>query len=240
MIYCFVLLCAAVGFWLWISHKETFQGHVRAPLVIFDFDGTLCPSFPLFLDQINYFNLRDLSTKEKERLKEMRPKELLKFLGVSSLRLPFLVQKAKKNVRQRLLELEPVPGMVELLKTLKARNISIGILTSNSEENVHSYLQKYGIDFDFIYTGNNLFGKTKHLQKILKKGNLSPQDAIYIGDEIRDMEAAAAVSILSGGVTWGYNSKKLLQESNPDFLCETPQQLAEELTSTLFHRQSED
>lgn len=215
-----------IGFWLRLSHKETFRGHIQSPLVIFDFDGTICPSFPLFLNQIDYFNLRALTEAEKEKIKEMSLKELLQFFKVSPLRLPFLIRQAKKNVREHLLELKPVLGMAEILEKLKTKGFFLGILTSNSEENVNAYLKKQGIDlFDFIYTGNNIFGKKKHLKKILKRGKISPQDVIYIGDEIRDMEAAESASIFKGAVTWGYNSKRLLQEGRPHFLCDTPDQL---------------
>ncbi|MHB1319887.1 MAG: HAD family hydrolase, partial [Anaerolineae bacterium] len=34
----------------------------------------------------------------------------------------------------------------------------------------------------------------------------APEDAMYFGDEIRDVEAALAVGMASGAVTWGYNS----------------------------------
>ena len=90
------------------------------------------------------------------------------------------------------------------------------------------YLQKYKIGFfNFVYTGNNVFGKEKHLKRILEKAHLDFQKnlVIYVGDEIRDMEAARKAHFTSVGVTWGYNSLKLLQESPPDFLSETPSQL---------------
>lgn len=234
MYFIFAFLFASIlGFWLQLSYREKFQGRLTKgmfPLIIFDFDGTICSSFPLFLDQIATFNLKRLSPEEEESLKEMRSQQLLKFLGVSNFRLPFLLRKAKKNVQKRLLDLKPIPGIIDLIAKLKAQNVFLGILTSNSEENVLLYLKRHNMDFfDFIYSGNNLFGKEKHLRKILRKGQLLPKEVIYIGDELRDIEAAEKTAIVKGAVTWGYNSKKLLLQGKADFLCDTIEQLQMEI-----------
>ncbi len=230
--------------WYWIAHKTTFWGswpQSKSPLVIFDFDGTICPSYPLFIDQVNCladeYCLRKIKTEEMEEFRNMLPKAMMKTLNVSLFKLPFLLRKARRNVQNQLLELEPIPGIVEVLQELKRRRYSLGILTSNSSENVLLYLKKYKIDFfDFIYSGNNVFGKEKHLTAILKKTHLNPMkdQVIYIGDETRDIEAAQKALITSIGVTWGYNSFNLLQEHAPDFLSETPSQLLLLIDSCTF------
>lgn len=222
-------------FWYWIAHKTTFWGswaRSRSPLIIFDFDGTICPSYPLFIDQVNFFadeyKLKKIESCETETFRNMTPHEIMKTLGVSPLKLPFLLRKARRNVQQRLLELRPVDGIVEVLLELKRRKYSLGILTSNSSENVLLYLQKHKIHFfDFIYTGNNVFGKEGHLKYILKKACLNPEIdlVIYVGDEVRDMDAAQKARFMSIGVTWGYNTSSLLETSSPDFLSKEPSQL---------------
>lgn len=218
--------------WYWMANKSSFSGNwgrKGSSLILFDFDGTICPSYPLFIDQVNFladeYHLRKIRTEEVEEFRNRTPQQIMKTLGVSLFKLPFLLRKARRNVQQQLLELKPVPGIIEVLQELKRRHYSLGILTSNSQENVLLYLQKYKIDFfDFVYTGNNVFGKAKHLKTILKKMHLKNR-AIYVGDEMRDMEAAQKSHFTSIGVTWGYNSLALLQESHPDFISETPSQL---------------
>jgi HAD superfamily hydrolase (TIGR01549 family) len=230
-----LVLTTSTIFWYWIAHRSTFQGNwaqVKAPLLVFDFDGTICPSYPLFIDQVNFladeYNLRKIRPEEVEDFRNMTPKRMMKTLGVSMFKLPFLLRKARHNVQKQLLELKPVPGVIEVLQELKRRQYSLGILTSNSPENVRLYLQKYKIDFfDFVYTANNVFGKEKHLKQILKKSHLNSQNdlALYVGDEVRDVDAAKNTAFRSIGVAWGYNSSTLLKGSNPDFLTEEPSQL---------------
>jgi HAD superfamily hydrolase (TIGR01549 family) len=232
----FITISLAI-FWYKMAHQTTFRGkwnQIKSPLIIFDFDGTICPSYPLFLDQMAV--LLGMRRKGDEDFKNMTPRQILKAYEISLFRLPFLLRKARRNVQEQLLELAPVPGIIEVLRELKKRGYSLGILTSNSEENVQRYFQKHNIDvFDFIYTGNNIFGKEKHLKAILKKAHLDPKRelVVYVGDEVRDIEASQKAGVQSVGVSWGYNSFSLLQMSAPDFLLENPLTLLR-----VFHDQS--
>lgn len=232
----FITISLAI-FWYKIAHQTTFWGkwnQIKSPLIIFDFDGTICPSYPLFLDQMAV--LLRMRRKDDEDFKNMTPRQILKAYGISLFRLPFLLRKARQNVQEQLLELTPVPGIIEVLRELKKGGYSLGILTSNSEDNVQRYFQKHNIDvFDFIYTGNNIFGKEKHLKAIFKKAHLDPKRdlVVYVGDEVRDIEASQRAGIRSVGVSWGYNSFSLLQMSAPDILLENPLTLL-----GVFHDQS--
>jgi phosphoglycolate phosphatase len=232
-----LLLAASVvgAGWYQIAYQVSVKGdltQVRSPLVLFDFDGTICPSYPLFIDQVNFFadeyGLRKISHQEIESYRDMDPKQIMGALGISHFKLPFLLKKIRSNIQDQLLEFKPVPGIVAVLQDLKSQGYSLGVLTSNSVENVLLYFQKYEIDcFDFIYAGNNIFGKEKHLLDIIGKARFNSKEdrVIYVGDEIRDVEAAKKANLISIGVTWGYNSSQLLQAHHPDYLCEEPSQL---------------
>jgi phosphoglycolate phosphatase-like HAD superfamily hydrolase len=161
-------------------------------------------------------------------LRDLSAKEVIRFLGISSWTLPFLIKKLRQNVQIRILELMPVQGMPKIIQGLKDQGILMGILTSNSEENVRSWLRMHNLNlFDFIYTGNNLFGKDKHLKVITKKiANASQINIYYVGDEVRDIEAARQAQLKGIAVTWGYNSQKILLTASPDHLCTKTKDLA--------------
>lgn len=248
MIYCIIglLLSAVLAIFIWRKHayEEIYSGNlsnVKSPLLIFDFDGTICPSYDLFVATVNSlsdeYGFSKIVAQEKENLKFMTAKAVIKKLGISSLKLPFLIKKLRKKAQKQLLELDLVPGIREILKELKSKDISLGILTSNSEDNVRLYLQKHNIHFfDFIYSGNSIFSKAQHLKTILKGSGLHPKrDKIFfIGDEIRDIEAAQKAQVIGVGVTWGYNSLTVLNLANPDYLCEEPGKLKSMIESTLL------
>ena len=105
-------------------------------------------------------------------------------------------------------------------------HFQIGILTSNTQENVKQFLGKNELNFfDFIRTGKSVFGKSHIINKIIKQRHASKSEAFYVCDEVRDIEAAKKSGIKSIAVTWGYNTKDALIKENPDFLVNSPDEL---------------
>ena len=48
-----------------------------------------------------------------------------------------------------------------------------------------------------------MFGKAAKLRQVVRQSAVPPQHAIYVGDEIRDAEAAGKAGIAFGAVLWG-------------------------------------
>lgn len=67
----------------------------------------------------------------------------------------------------------------------------------------------------------SILGKSKILKKILKNSDLKKEEAIYIGDETRDVEAAKKAGIRSGVVSWGYSHPDKLISMKPDYVFKT-------------------
>jgi phosphoglycolate phosphatase len=57
---------------------------------------------------------------------------------------------------------------------------------------------------------------------MFRKKNISPAQAIYIGDETRDIEACKKVGIPIISITWGMNNKEILSTLNPDQMAHSP------------------
>ena len=55
---------------------------------------------------------------------------------------------------------------------------------------------------------------------------MPPASAIAIGDEVRDIEAARAVGLACGAVTWGYAAREALIALEPDLLIERMEDIA--------------
>jgi phosphoglycolate phosphatase len=124
------------------------------------------------------------------------------------------------------MDLKPIDGMVEVAKELKQRNYKLGIVSSNSEENIRQFLINNNIDFfDFISSGSSLLGKSRNIKKALKQAQLEADSAVYIGDEIRDVEAATKAGVDVVVVSWGYNSKDSLEKNNPNIIVDSPNEL---------------
>jgi phosphoglycolate phosphatase len=50
-------------------------------------------------------------------------------------------------------------------------------------------------------------------------------EAYYIGDEVRDIAAAAHAGIRSIAVSWGYSDRETLAAERPDHLVDAPEEL---------------
>ena len=59
----------------------------------------------------------------------------------------------------------------------------------------------------------------------MRQYHCSKSDAIYIGDEIRDIQAARSISIRIVSVGWGFNAPIALINKQPDLLITKPQAL---------------
>ena len=63
-----------------------------------------------------------------------------------------------------------------------------------------------------------LFGKPSRFRRVLKRARIDAAQAIAIGDETRDIEAARANGMACGAVTWGYAAPGALRARQPDLV----------------------
>ncbi len=198
--------------------------------IIFDFDGTLADTMPYIYKVANQmaaqYGFSELSPAEFEALRDKSPFEIIDQLKIPLLKIPFALHKGKQLLNAHMKEVGYIKEMDSVIKKLKVLGFQLGILTSNSRENIDVFLNKYELKvFDFIYTENNLFGKQLSLRKILKREKLDINTTIYIGDEVRDIEACQVLGLDIISVTWGFSSKSALKKYKPTFIAEKPQDL---------------
>ena len=60
-----------------------------------------------------------------------------------------------------------------------------------------------------------MFGKAAKFRAVLKRTGIAAADAIAIGDEFRDGEAAAQAGIDFGAVSWGYARPEAMKQLSP-------------------------
>lgn len=210
--------------------NKVIQNVMVKKVIIFDFDGTLADTLPCVLSIINRlshrFGYKKVGWDNMDILRNKRAEEILKYLGISLTKLYFIVRKVKAELNKEIEFLKPTVPIRKVLLRLKKNGYKLGILTSNSKDNVSKFLKRNSLDFfDFIYSESSIFGKSKVIAGLLKNQNLKPEQVVYIGDETRDIDAAKRSNINIIAVSWGYNSKQILEEQKPDFLTNKPQEL---------------
>ena len=200
------------------------------PTLIFDFDGTIADTLSVVIKIANkfadHYGYKKISLSELPKLREKKPSAALKHLGISIFKLPIVVRKIRFEMNKEIIHLKTSMDIRDTLVHLKENGCVLGILTTNSRENVIEFLKNNDLElFDFIYSGRGVFGKSRLLKKLMKEKKIPHADPIYIGDEIRDVEAAKKAGIKVIGVTWGYNTKTALLTSHPDYIVENPEEL---------------
>ncbi len=199
-------------------------------LLLFDFDGTIADSLPPVLKIVNKFGpaygIGPISQADLKILKGMTPKEVMTHFKIPLLKIPFFLNKIRSELLKQAPDIEIFTGMKSALTRLKKMGFELIIVTSSPKENVVKFLDAHELHiFEDVYSNKNVFAKSASLQSILDKRNLPPFEALYIGDEVRDIRACKEVGIPIVCVTWGFNNAEILMKNKPDEIVNTPEEL---------------
>ena len=200
--------------------------------LIFDFDGTIADTLAAIVRLANKYNealgIPPLDQTEIEAMRGMSSREILKKHRIPLAKLPYLILHYQKELGREIDKLGLFPGIREVLLELKALGVKLGILTSNSTENVEKFLQARELEvFDFIHSENNFFGKTRALRHVMKEEDVEREDVIYVGDEARDIEACRKAKVPVIAVSWGFQRRDFLADHDPTYIVDTPDEILE-------------
>jgi HAD superfamily hydrolase (TIGR01549 family) len=202
-----------------------------ADYIIFDFDGTIADTLELGIEIFNRiapeYNCLPVGPEERELFRTKKPQELFEAYGISRLKLLTLMLRIRKEMRRHVSETKPFTGMDAALREISNSGYRMGILTSNSVENVRKFLEINNLSglFEFINSGRSFMGKAKLIRKLLIHEQIPAGRVVYVGDETRDIEASRAAGIPVIAVSWGLNSRDLLASLSPDQIADSPEEL---------------
>ena len=198
--------------------------------IIFDFDGTIADNLSVVIKIYNKiadkYRTNKVAKEEIQVYRSMKPFDILRKLKITAFKLPFIAGTIRKQMKSQITDIPIFANISDILKQLKDKGYNLGILSSNSVQNIKIFLDHYQIDFfNYIFSCKNIFGKHKSLTKFIKNYNLKNADVIYIGDEIRDIDASRKVGVKIISACWGYNDKDSLCTENPESFAEKPADL---------------
>lgn len=199
-------------------------------VLLFDFDGTLADSFELLLEIAHQITgIPPLDRSQMDRLRMMTLPKIFRELRLPVLKLPKLIVEGRQQMRDRITELRPFEGIPEALRALHEAGYELNIMTSNGPDGVRLFLDAnhMGGMFANVYGNVGLFNKASAIQKMIKKRGLSKQNVYYIGDELRDVNAARRAGVRCVPVAWGFQTAGILRARNTFAFAETPADLPE-------------
>ena len=181
--------------------------------IVFDFDGTLADTWDQTIELLKKhakFDSEDVDYFRKNGALKTIAK--LKIPPLQLIQKTIQIQKEQKSVID---EAKPFEGIKTLMNDIRSMNNEVGILSANSTENIKKWLKKWDMQVDFVMTTSALLGKAKILKEI------KTDDMIYVGDEVRDIEACKKAGVPVIAVTWGFNDMEALIDAKPDWMAKT-------------------
>jgi phosphoglycolate phosphatase len=215
----------------------------RAPLrlVIFDFDGTLSDSGNWFLSIMDHlsdrYRFRRVDPDEIEPMRRMSTRDVISHLRIPRWKLPFISRYVRRLFGRNTHQVSLFDGVSEMLAAIDAAGIAIAVITSNSEANARAVLgPDNAARVRWWACGASLFGKAPKFRKVLKVSGIPPHQALSIGDENRDIDAARATGVRAGAVLWGYANPEAFAHLDPDIAFATPQAVIDHIASAKMDR----
>ncbi|MGG5316157.1 HAD family hydrolase [Enterococcus sp. AZ072] len=178
--------------------------------VLFDVDGTLLDteyaviqSFrdtlaidPAILDEELHFILGIPGVKALER-----------YAG-STEEIQNLLELWVKNLNSHMKNVQLFPNVLPVLQNLQDRNYQLGIVTSKLRPDMESTLDSFNLRdyFTKVVTASDTEKHKPHPEPILRAMELlnsSPEETIYIGDSIYDLQSAHSSQVSFALAGWG-------------------------------------
>lgn len=209
---------------------------MKYKLAIFDFDGTLADSFQwtsrLADDLADKYHFKRPQPSEQEILRGYSAPQILKHLRVPGWKIPLLAHEFRTAMARDIDQIELFEGVDELFQRLTRLGVILAIVSSNSSQNIRRVLgAQNAACVSYYECGVSLRGKAAKIKKVLWQSRVKPSEAILIGDEIRDSEAARQAQVAFGAVAWGYTRIEALQAQAPSVVFAKLNEIVKEMST---------
>jgi HAD superfamily hydrolase (TIGR01549 family) len=119
---------------------------------------------------------------------------------------------------------EMFPGIPETLKALKDIKLKIALCTISSEKATSYLLKRFNLAhyFDAVITRESVLEVKPnpiHLEAALNALKVKPQEAVLMGDSVKDVACANHLNVLAVGVTTGISSMEELTQSGANYIA---------------------
>lgn len=199
---------------------------MRYRLIVWDFDGTLADTLALSVETFNALASRHgfRPLDDLAAARGLNTRAFFRQYRIPLWKLPMLGAEYRVAVGGRMASVRLFAGLAELVRDLHSAGRRLGVLSSNAAENVRACLRANGVGdaFDFVVGYPRLFGKATAIRRLLRREGVGPREFLYVGDEVRDVEAARKAGVDVAAVAWGYHTAELLAGHAPTYLWASP------------------
>ena len=205
--------------------------------VIFDLDGTLLYTLEDLKNSVNF-------ALNKSGFKERSLDEVRQFVGNG------IENLMRKSVPDNITEEEfkacfenfkghykihsedntkEYNGITELLKILKCKGFLLAVVSNKADFAVNTLCKKYFPDLLDCAFGEREGIKRKpcpdSVNEVVKILKVKKENCYYVGDSEVDVKTAHNAEIECIACTWGFRSKNVLENENPEYIIDSPEEI---------------
>jgi phosphoglycolate phosphatase len=207
--------------------------------VIFDLDGTLIDSAPIYYELIEViFERLSIPPVDREVLLEAMKDGEFEWDLVLPDGMKARKEKVIKNARSIIDDIAPsmfrkqvklIPGTAEVLKEIAAEGLRLALATSTLRDYMAvklAPLKEAGIEnlLEIIITADDVRNKKPHAEPLLKCSRmlgLDPGQCAYVGDTRVDIRAGKAAGMQTVGVLTGFDGYEALKNEKPTVIIDS-------------------
>ena len=208
---------------------------MRFPVVLFDLDGTLIDSGPIILASMKHASVTVLGREpDEERVRAAigGPGLIAQMRDLAPDRDDEHADAYRAHNEPLHAELEGFPGVLELLPVLRDEGRTLGIVTAKRLKTVDLALDRFPVLRETMDVVIGAEDSERHkpepdpLLEAVRRLDVDPGDAAYVGDSPFDVRAAKAAGMLAVAVGWGgIHPDERLSREKPDALVHTAEEL---------------
>ncbi len=199
--------------------------------VLFDIDGTITDTNPIFLDAIiqTHFEMTgQLKNREFFHFSLGIPSPVtMRILDIPQEKRMIYIQLWQEHIKEKMHEVVLFPGIVTVLENLREWGLSMALVTSKIRSEFSFQFESFGLNhfFQTVICADDaprpkpnpdpLFEACSHL-------GVKPLETVYVGDSRYDIMAAKAAGIPFLFASWGSVDPNSVLELHPEFYLKEP------------------
>ena len=126
-------------------------------------------------------------------------------------------------------------GITDLLNGLQRAGIGVSVCTGSDRRMTQTTLEESGLHYMFpvIVTADDFEGQKpdpEGLYLAMKLARVRVDEAVYLGDSARDIEASRNAGIASAAALWGFENEATLRAQEPNYVFVNPFDALRQLT----------
>ena len=192
--------------------------------IVFDLDGTLVDSLPDIIASFQYgFTSLGLPAPTDAEVRPFigHPLEAMYAHFAPAHATTLCTVYREHYARNFTHRSRPYPGVVELLRTLRARGYTLAIATTKRTDMARRFVEALGMMPAVDYVQGTDGFPHKPAPDVIHRalGALGHAQGLWmVGDTTHDIQAGRAAGLRTYGVTWGNHDAELLATATPDEL----------------------